>query len=365
MLRLFGNGRGSLPVTSAKNNNFNIIRFIAAFMVIYGHMSSIMGMPAQTVLAQRVSTIGVKTIFVISGYLIAKSFLSDSHFGRFMVRRCLRIFPPLFLLILLSAFVLGPVVTVLPLKEYLRNGNTLNYLKNIVLFPVYALPGVFTECPFPNAVNGSLWTLPVEFSLYLILPGLLMLLKKMGSMKIGLGITAALLLVLSLVQLAFFESARVVFWGTNWVSAIALLPYYFIGCLFALPDMKKYLNIQVSLLLMALAALCSTNPVLNELAVAVALPYFVLSAGLIPNAVFGRFFEKADFSYGIYLYGFPVQQVLFQLLAHKQPGVLGLSVLSFAAAFVFAVISWFALEKHMQTLSKKLIQYWKSKNKTV
>lgn len=353
---------GNLQDKNTRSNNFNIIRFVAAFMVIYGHMSSIMGMPAQTVFAQRVSTIGVKTIFVISGYLITKSFLSDSHYGRFMVRRSFRIFPPLILLILLSTFVLGPIMTELPAKTYLLDGNTRNYLKNILLFPIYALPGVFTQCPYPNAVNGSLWTLPIEFALYLILPCLIFAFKKLGSMKIGFGITTGLLLILSLAQLAFFQDARAVFWGTNWYSAIPLLPYYFIGGLFALPDMKKYLNIQVAILLVALAALCSTNSVTNELAVAVALPYFVLSAGLIPNAVFSKFFEKADFSYGIYLYGFPVQQVLYQLLSPLGIGVLKMSALSFCVALCCAVASWFVIEKHMQKVSKKVTQYWKTRS---
>lgn len=364
MLRLFGDRAQTLPTAGAKSNNFNIIRFIAAFMVIYGHMSSIMGMPAQTVLAQRSSTIGVKAIFTISGYLIAKSFLSDSHYGRFMTRRCLRIFPPLILLVFLTAFGLGTLISEVPAKAYLLDRGTRQYLMNILLHPVYSLPGVFTKCPYPNAVNGSLWTLPVEFLLYLTLPCVIAVFKKLDFLKIGMAITAGLTLILSLVQLAFYENARLVIWGTNWVSAVALLPYYFAGCLFAMPDMKKYLNVQVSILLMALAALCSTNILVNELAVAIALPYFVLSVGLMPNAVFARFFEKADLSYGIYLYGFPIQQVLYQLLAPTGIGVLELSLVSFAAASLCAFISWHVLEKHVQNFSKKLIQCWKAKSQT-
>lgn len=344
---------------SAKNNNFNIIRFIAAFMVIYGHMSSIMGLSAQTLFAQRVSTIGVKTIFVISGYLITKSFLSDSHFGRFMLRRCLRIFPPLALLVLFTIYVLGPIMTVLPINDYISNYGTRFYLKNILLFPVYALPGVFTECPYPNAVNGSLWTLPIEFALYLLLPLLINISKKLGSLKKGLGIIVILTILVSVSKILFFSNARAVFYGTNWPDAIPLLPYYFAGSVFSLPDMKKYLNIQRASIMVIIAALCSTSSAINELAVAIALPYFVLSLGLAENPVYSRFFEHADYSYGIYLYGFPIQQVLYHLLADKKLGVLTMSLLSFCVSFVFAVSSWFILEKHIQKVSKKAIEYWK------
>ena len=172
---------------SPRTNNFNIIRFFAAFAVIYGHMSSIMGEAAFPLLGQRISTIGVKILFTFSGYLITKSYLSDPHFGRYMIRRCFRIFPAYIVLILLSALVIGPIFTSLPLTEYFAAPGTWNYIwKNLLFSPTYTLPGLFEACPYPNAVNGSLWTLPFEFAMYLILPALLWAFQKLGSQKWGI-----------------------------------------------------------------------------------------------------------------------------------------------------------------------------------
>lgn len=81
--------------TGPRTNNFNVIRIIAAAMVIYGHMSSLMGLPVHGVYGQSVSTLAVKILFIVSGYLVMKSLMSDSHFGRYMLRRSFRIFPGL------------------------------------------------------------------------------------------------------------------------------------------------------------------------------------------------------------------------------------------------------------------------------
>lgn len=128
-------------------NNFNIIRIVAAAMVIYGHMSSIMGVYKHTVYDQAVSTLAVKILFVISGYLIMVSLRNDAHFGRYMVRRCFRIFPGLIGVVLFAALIIGPIFTSLPLTEYFTSKVTWTYLRNILLYPIYVLPGYFRIIP--------------------------------------------------------------------------------------------------------------------------------------------------------------------------------------------------------------------------
>ncbi len=103
VLAFFKQYASPVESTSLKINNFNIIRFIAAFMVIHGHMSVIMGQPKLLIVGSYVSTFGVRIFFVISGYLITKSYLSDNHFGRYMIRRTFRIFPALIVTTLLVA----------------------------------------------------------------------------------------------------------------------------------------------------------------------------------------------------------------------------------------------------------------------
>lgn len=350
---------------NSRTNNFNILRLFAAFMVIYGHMCHIMGLPVYCIYGQAVSTIGVKILFVISGFLIAKSLLSDSHFGRYMIRRVFRIFPGLIGVVLGAVLVVGPIFTGLPLKDYFTNYSTLAYLKNIALYPMYALPGVFTEYTYPNAVNGSLWTLPIEFSLYLILPLFLVIFKKLKITKVGMLSVAIGSIVLNCVFMKYFQTARLVFYGTNWVDCLAIIPYFFVGGFLALPEMKKIFNLQIAVALMLFMAIFQLNTIKSECLMGIILPYFVLSFSLVERPVFSQWFSKSDFSYGLYLYGFVVQQVIWHQLQKLNNPIFSLNVsfvICLVVTFICAVISWYIIEKPMQTLGKKLVE--KSLNKS-
>ena len=342
-------------------NNFNIIRIIAAAMVIYGHMSSIMGVYKHTVYDQAVSTLAVKILFVISGYLIMGSLMNDSHYGRYMIRRSFRIFPGLIGVVLFAIFVIGPLSTSLTLGEYFSSVTTWQYLRNIVLYPIYVLPGVFADYVYPNAVNGSLWTLPIEFALYLILPALLYVFKKMDIVEHGLGIVTGICIVSDCVYTQWFPDARLVVYGTNWFDALAIIPYFFMGSFIALPKIKKLLNIQIATLLMVLLAIFKVSAAKYELALCLILPYFVLSVALTERPVFSRWFEKCDFSYGLYLYGFVIQQAVSHQL--QKIGNFSLNqefLISFTITFVCAVFSWYIIEKPMQTIGKNLIKHMKT-----
>ena len=352
---------------SPRTNNFNIIRFFAAFMVIYGHMSSIMGYDAFAILGQRVSTIGVKILFTFSGYLITKSYLSDTHFGRYMIRRSFRIFPAFIVLILLTALVGGPLLTSLSVGEYFGNPWTWRYIwSNLLFSPIYILPGVFTENAYPNAVNGSLWTLPFEFAMYLILPALLVLFKKLKSARWGMFAMWAVSLAASLLLLVKYPwgGARLVIWGNNLPDALALIPYFFIGSLFSFPEFKKLLNLQLAVLLLIVGVLALSNvwyspivaSVFNELVVSLVLPYFVLSLALTERPIFSKWFANSDFAYGLYLYGFVVQQAMYQLMAPTKLSVLEMTVVCFAVTLVFAIASWYLVEKPVQKLGQAWIR---------
>lgn len=352
---------------SPRTNNFNIIRFFAAFAVIYGHMSSIMGEAAFPLLGQRISTIGVKILFTFSGYLITKSYLSDPHFGRYMIRRCFRIFPAYIVLILLSALVIGPIFTSLPLTEYFAAPGTWNYIwKNLLFSPTYTLPGLFEACPYPNAVNGSLWTLPFEFAMYLILPALLWIFHKLGSQKWGVFAMWLACTVLSVAVLVRYPwgGARLVVWGNNLPDAVSLIPYFFVGSLFSFPAFKKLLNLQCAVVLLVVGVLAMSNVwnhatasvVCNELVVLIVLPYFVLALALTERPVFSKWFEHSDFAYGLYLYGFVVQQCMYQLMAPTRLSTLEMATVCFAVTLLFAIGSWYLVEKPLQRVGQNWIR---------
>jgi peptidoglycan/LPS O-acetylase OafA/YrhL len=154
-------------------NSFDFARLWAALLVLYSHAFAIGGAPEPVIAGFcSLGSLGLLIFFSISGYLVSMSWLSDGSVVRFAIRRSLRIFPALTVVILLSTFVLGPIVATVPMRVYFHHPATYRYLANIGLYVSYYLPGCFEHVPIANAVNGSLWSLPAEVLMYIILGGL-------------------------------------------------------------------------------------------------------------------------------------------------------------------------------------------------
>ncbi|MGL4606647.1 MAG: acyltransferase family protein [Eubacteriaceae bacterium] len=342
---------------NSRNNNFNMMRFVAAAMVIIGHMCHLTGIEVITFGDQAVSTIAVKVFFLVSGYLITESFMRDSNILRYSIRRFFRIIPGLLFLCLVTVFIIGPLFTTLDLQVYFASPDTYKYvIKNTLLFPVYTLPGLFTSNPYPNAVNGSLWSLPVEVLMYFLTYITLFVSRKSKRLEVLVAVVAVVLSLISILQRCYFPTYTMMFYGTNWMDAVALAPYFFIGSLVSFPNMRKFLNLQWACGLLLVFSMLRVNEALNEALFLIVLPYFVFSLALTKKPAFSKFFVKNDYSYGVYLYGFVIQQVLVQMLM-----VYGVSfnvylVLSFILTLLFAIISWHLVEKPCQALGKKLLK---------
>jgi len=150
-------------------NNLDALRLFAAMLVLVGHSYIFMGVTDPIFLAAvPLGPLGVSIFFVISGYLVSESWDRDPDAVRFLARRALRIVPGLAVCIFLTAFLLGPALTTLPLSAYFKHPTVWDYLYNIGLYISYSLPGVFEKNRIAHSVNGSLWSLPVEFLLYLV-----------------------------------------------------------------------------------------------------------------------------------------------------------------------------------------------------
>lgn len=174
-------------VCKGRSNNFDFIRFVAASLVIYSHAFPLSAGNEGELLKDLTQSqwsfgsLSVAVFFIISGFLIAQSYDQGRNPIKYIKARVLRIFPGLACVLVLSAFVLGPIVTQLPMKEYFCNLQTYQYLKSVFLYPLYwNLPGVFENNFYSPSVNGSLWTIPFEFFFYgvVLLLGILKLLQK-------------------------------------------------------------------------------------------------------------------------------------------------------------------------------------------
>ena len=120
------------PLTH-RTNNFDFLRLLGALAVVLGHAYHLVGAGQYTpgMLGQPVQALGVIIFFSISGYLITASWSRSRDVVSYTAARVLRIFPALVVVVVLSAYVLGPLVTTLPAGTYLSDPTTVDYLRNI------------------------------------------------------------------------------------------------------------------------------------------------------------------------------------------------------------------------------------------
>lgn len=194
-----------------RENNINLIQFIAAIFVIYSH-----AFPIATAanngeiisdLTQGEYSFGnfaVAIFFIFSGYLVCASWERSNSLYSYMKNRFYRIIPELAGVIAVSAIVVGPLFTTVSIQEYFTSETTWLYFKNLFLYPLYwNLPGVFESNLYSSSINGSLWTIPYQVLLYALL-GILGVLGILKHRKIS--IFVFVLFVLG----HFYQGA---FWG--------------------------------------------------------------------------------------------------------------------------------------------------------
>lgn len=318
-----------------KRNNFHVIRLLAAWAVIYGHSYAVTATPGGDLFLQWVGFkfiggVAVDVFFVISGFLITAS-LERNRGWNYIRARVLRIFPALIVAVTLSVVVLGPLFSNDP--GYWSNPQTWTYWwHNVTMWRTeYFLPGVFQANP-DSAVNGSLWSLPIEFRLY----GVFLLLALLGLLTRN-RFTAFAIVVL-LAGLVIVPKYPVFTQYANWVNVTA---YFMAGSLFWLRRDEIPLS---PWLVIAVLGLCMLFHGTDKFHIAffAALVYITFYIGFMrfPNWLH---ITRTDLSYGVYLYGWPVQQVFVAVFPGQ--GALMNTLLSTVVVFCIAALSWHLVEK--------------------
>ena len=296
----------------------------------------------------------VPMFFALSGFLVAGSALRLRRTTTFLAHRVLRIFPALVVEVALSALILGILFTTMPLASYFSDPQFLEYLLNAVGDISYTLPGVFTHNPVRHIVNVNLWTLPSEFYCYLAMAGLMMT-RLVYHRRLYTGLMLAITLVLATAHaMTGISSPLGPFPGH-------VIVYYFLfGVLFF--HWKDH--IRADLKLFVLSAVASYITLMFDALVYLAprpVAYMTLYVGLIPFPK-NRFLSSGDYSYGIYLYGFPITQSLVALWPQWFTGGTHqfLALLACAATLttLFSVGSWHLVEKRALALKNRLPAHW-------
>ena len=334
-------------------NNFDAVRLLAAAVVIFGHAHPLTNTPSPALLGNSVQALAVKIFFVISGYLIFTSWTLEPSLPRYLRKCSLRIFPALIAICLVSALLLGPALTTLPLGDYFSSPGTYYYFKNALLSPVYDLPGLFQDNTYPVAVNGSLWSLPVEFAMYLALPAVCAIGYALRA-RWFLGAATFALCAASLYFVRLHTpEVHPVFYGSDLISALDVAPYFMLGAFVAHMKWERFLDPGLALFVIGVVALVPPSSAwASELALYLVLPLAVLSLALAAHPVLSRAGRYGDFSYGLYLYGFVVQQTVNHLAGNKLSAVEN-ALISLPIALACAALSWHFIEKPMLALKNK------------
>lgn len=340
--------------------NVAMMRWLGALFVMTGHIYCLLQQAPPTLLWNAIQTLGIKIFFVLGGFLVTGSWAREHNIRNYAIKRVTRIFPPLILFVFVSAVVVGPVLSNLSLKEYYSNPLFFRYLLNGILYINYALPGVFEYNPYPVAVNGSLWSLPVEVFMYFLIPFFYIISKR--NRKLGIGIVF-LVCVLCVLRRAFFPEWHYVIYGTDLGSMIEVVPYYFIGMLIYLiseeRDFLPKVKIEIAVLIIALSYIVpGSNEIINLIVSLLCIPYVVMGIANSENNSLTDILSRHEITYGIFLYGFFIQQcVIYFVYANNLGWSLNtIEICALLFTIFFSECSFRFVERPIIKWSKKLLK---------
>lgn len=332
-----------------RDNNFNLIRITAALAVLITHSFVLCGgfgttEPLAETLGMTLGVISVDAFFLISGFLVTASILKRQSVIDFVWARVLRIFPALIVMVSLTVFLLGPLLTTQTLSAYFGSEETWIYFikcSTLIANVEFTLPGVFENNPFRSGVNGSLWTMPTELRLYITLAVLWLLLQFTPSTRPTLfkKLVTALAIITCIGTLTLHFAIPL-----HEKSTIRQSFMFFTGATFYI--FKERITLSPRLFFGALAVMAIAIAVDKEafyIAYLFSIGYVLFFIAFIPGGAIRAYNRLGDYSYGVYIYAFPVQQILIEQI----PGisVLQMTLLAIAITLGLAFLSWHYLER--------------------
>lgn len=331
-----------------KKNNLTFIRLLAALAVIYGHSYAIVpGFGADWVSVTTgyafAGGVAVDLFFLISGFLVTASIINGG-LRRYVVSRALRIYPALWVNLIIVTFVLGASVTTLSVWDYLKNRDTWSYFLGLATTyqGAFFLPGVFAANS-DHAVNGSIWSILIEVRLYVL---------------IALGYLLGLMKSRALFNCIFFVAMVAIWSDASWVPSFmanstnlhVCLMFYIGAFLYMNRDMVPVTPYYILFTLFLSGITLGTKNF--SYAYVLLLVTFFCSVSFYSH--FSWLDKLGDYSYGVYLYGWPIQQVLVMSF----PGMSAATNALFSCCLALGcgMLSWHFIEKPSLKLKKLFFQ---------
>ena len=360
-LRRYGSPRLS-DLDGVRDNNLDFMRFVAASAVIYAHAYNLQNTPDpfSNFLGIGTGHLAVAIFFCISGFLISGSLVNRAKLVDFTIARILRIYPALIVVNIIVVITAGIFFTTLPIGEYFSSMQTAKYfiINSTLLNVEFELPGVFMDNAFPGAVNGSLWTLPVEMRMYVLVfvAGCIAIIARVFGKEEGktrlwaLGIL--FVLAFAAAAGAWHAIGLPVFWPVT-KGTLDLTTYFAAGVFLFL--VRRYLPVNVGILTFCLLVLFLVRDIpLWSVCWPLCLAYICIWFGYTDRIRFHGFARNGDLSYGIYIFAFPIQQSLYSLDPGMHP--LWNFGITFVCVLVLAYCSWHLIEKRAMALKKPISQ---------
>jgi len=325
----------------AKEDNFLLLRFFAASLVLLSHCFDTLGIPGGDFLSRspldigfNLGIVGVCIFFFVSGFLVAGSYMRRRSAVAFFVARVLRIYPAYMACVILCALVIGTSLTSISWTQYLSEKETITYISTNALLGhlQWGLPGLFLDNPHPQNVNASLWTLPGEVRMYFYV----LVFGSIGALSNRL---IANLVLLSLTIFTLFADSTLPL--LDYPDHLLPLAGLFAGGAFCYIN-RAWVPVtgRIALALFLATAISHGQIIYKPLAL-ISIAYGSLwFAYCTPWHGFNRF---GDYSYGVYLWNWPIQQAIWQVAKPATPLVMFL--LSYPVVIALAVLSWSFVER--------------------
>ncbi|WP_206240345.1 acyltransferase family protein [Novosphingobium terrae] len=332
-----------LQIAKGRPSGFDYMRLILSVLVVMWHtIVTSYGPEAQSSALSHWRPLIAALLpmfFALSGFLVAGSLERCRSLVSFLGLRLIRIYPALAVEVLLSAFILGPLLTTVPLDSYFTDPKFHRYLLNIFGDIHFQLPGLFLGNPNPDRVNGQLWTVPYELLCYITLAALA-----------ALSLTKYRTLFTGAVALLWL-SANAVFMYKHGLSTAEpmIVPGYILiftflcGIGIYLWRDKLPFNLPLAAVCAVVSAVLMFFPIAGDALVPLPLSYLTVYLGIANPRKFG-FLRGADYSYGIFLYGYAIQQAWMSLSPGLHHWYLN-ALLTLPVATAFAAGSWHFVEK--------------------
>ncbi len=327
-----------------RDNNFNLLRFLAATAVVITHSNpAVLGLdavePLQVETGYTLGHLAVNVFFIISGFLIAKSLLSDNDMFDFVAARTLRLIPGLLVATIVTAFVIGPLVTTVTMGAYFSDWKTWLYvpLTAGLVLDNLGLYGVFTTVPSHDEINTPLWTLRWEAMAYVGLAGLGVLGLLASRWKFAL---VAVAFFGAYLAVTVFSDLRQQIGAVDHLARFGLC--FLTGAAFYVYRDSIPLSILLVVPLWIGVYFASATPGYQAVLV-LAMAYTIFWLGFVPAGFIREFNGLGDASYGIYIYGFLIQQTVILFMPSLTPAGLFLVVLPIVLPAAY--LSFYLIEK--------------------